>query len=550
MPITITSVKRIERTPLSLILVKGEAPGCESLNLASSCSGNLAPVVVQGGHWEAEIANTNNCPCGSAITITANCTHGNMITTSLSTILNCGDCRTLSISELVVSDCDQKRNREVQFNLIFSPPIPMGSTAKAISTRSGTSSTETIFDFISAQSDISSYAYSTKLQPLARSSALDGVLYSYVFDVTLTDSGGGSHCLTLTKIGVNVDPCTSPGDLICPSIAKIDITSGCFDPAARAPVKVQFVATTDDPSHLISGYEWDFGDTAPGASNHARTTIPEAEHNYTGTGDFPVKLTLVHIDACTNVGPKSIMTTASVRDCPCPNGQTRNADGKCVAMALCPPGQQRNAEGKCVPTDPIAETLSCFVLRLLAPIFGALAIVSAFLAFCFTPLPPLPPFWPLIIIAAVFALVAVIVFILWLKQTCPRPCAWGLLMIAQLLIGAGWGGVFFAFCCPWLGWLGLVLLGVGIGLLGLWISECKPSPCGVISEIGFVLFGVAIPVIGFVMIYPPAQVCALQTHLAQGSLKRVLASILHAGLDTVSAGLGIAASACAKPKGN
>ncbi len=303
-----------------------------------------------------------------------------------------------------------------------------------------------------------------------------------------TDPDGTPSCNVSASGSFPLESCG--GLLPCPSITAINVTPACADPAAGVAANVDFTVVTNDPSGLISGFEWDFGDPASGDANQAQTATPNATHTYSGTGNFTVTVRVNSSD-CTGGGPRSVTTLVSVPLCPCPPGQVRDANGRCVV----PPGN---------------EDFGCKLLRELLVGFAALAILGTMLAFCLF-VPGSGPFWIVIGVAGGLALAAAIMFGFWLFLPCPRPCGWGLLMAGQIVFGAGWGAVYFFFCCVWIGWVGLGLLLLSAVLLGLWINECRPTVCTVFIELAWVLTVVILPLISFILFYPPAALCALSS---------------------------------------
>lgn len=301
-----------------------------------------------------------------------------------------------------------------------------------------------------------------------------------------TAPDGTPSCNVSAASSFSLDACSGPAT--CPSITSLEVTPACADPAAGLSANVSFTVQTSDPSGLISGFRWDFGDPNSGGANHANTATPTATHSYSRTGNFTVTVTARVRSGCEGGGPTTATTLVAVPFCPCPPGQTRNARGQCVA--------------------PATETLGCMVLRELAAALSALALVAVLVAFCFF-WPPAIPFWIAIGVAAGLTIAAGILFAFWFFSNCPRPCGWGLLLAGQIFLGVGWGAVYFFLCCPWLGWTGIVVLAIAVGLLVGWYNECHPGLCAVAVELGWVLTVVVPPVLSFIMLYPPAHVCAV-----------------------------------------
>lgn len=330
-----------------------------------------------------------------------------------------------------------------------------------------------------------------------------------------TAPDGTPTCNVTAGGSFRLDPCSGPAT--CPSITAINVTPSCADPAAGVAANVSFAVATTDPSGLINGFAWDFGEPASGGANQAVTATPNATHSYSGPGNFTVTVRANIRAACAGGGPTTASTLVSVPLCPCPPGQTRDATGRCVA-----------------PPPPVTEDFGCMALRELAAALAALAILATMVAFCLF-VPPSLPFWIVIGVAAGLALAAAIILAIWLGLPCPRPCAWGLLMAGQIFFGFGWGAVYFFFCCAWLGWVGIVALAIGAGLLAAWINECRPTVCTVFRELAWVLTVVVAPVLAFIILYPPAAACAFGT---------LLARIITAALTIAAAAIATVALAC------
>ena len=101
-------------------------------------------------------------------------------------------------------------------------------------------------------------------------------------------------------------------------------------------------------------------------------------------------------------------------------------------------------------------------------------------------------------------------------------------MAGQIFFGVGWGALYFFFCCPWLGWVGVAALVIGLGLLALWFMQCQPAICTVWKELAWVLAVVVAPVVALILLYPPALACALGSFIA---------ALINAVLTLVSAAI-------------
>jgi hypothetical protein len=136
-----------------------------------------------------------------------------------------------------------------------------------------------------------------------------------------------------------------------------------------------------------------------------------------------------------------------------------------------------------------------------------LAVVAAALALLALVLIPCIPAaaTPLLWTAGVLALIAGVAGVL--SFLCPKRCGELLLSSAQVLIGVGWGVLYFVVCCPALAIVGAGLLATGWGLMVAWRKQCGKSWCAVWKEIAYILTGVVIPLIGYAKAIPVLSVC-------------------------------------------
>jgi len=249
-------------------------------------------------------------------------------------------------------------------------------------------------------------------------------------------------------------------------------------------------------SQQLVRFDWNFGDPASGPANTASTLPPNivASHTYQSPGNYTVQVTAVGPAGC----PPS---TASVP----------------VSVPAC---QSSTGNG--------GENAGCIVARLLAVVLFALALLAVLLGIC---IPVLAPaiYW----IAFGLAVAGLIALVLWLVLCGDKPCGWGWLLPAQVLLGAGWISVYFgdfggsSGCCPWLGWVGVGLLLLSALFFFLWYRLCHPGWCEVLAEIAYALTGVVLPAIGYILSVPVVQNCV------NGEISRILTVI--AGLIATSA---------------
>jgi hypothetical protein len=150
------------------------------------------------------------------------------------------------------------------------------------------------------------------------------------------------------------------------------------------------------------------------------------------------------------------------------------------------------------------EETGCIVARMIAVVLFAVGTIAFLLGFCF---PALAPY--IFYVAAGLGIAAIIVLIIW-AIVCPtKPCGWGWLLIGQVLICVGWVAVYFWNCCAWLGVAGIAFLLLGIGALAIWAVLCRIGMCRVLREAAIPLTVVALPLIGYILLFPPAAACAI-----------------------------------------
>lgn len=91
---------------------------------------------------------------------------------------------------------------------------------------------------------------------------------------------------------------------------------------------------------------------------------------------------------------------------------------------------------------------------------------------------------------------------------CPKPCAWAVLVSAQVVLGVGFAAVYFAACCPPLLFIGLSLVGAGLGLFTAWARICQRSTCDVLQEVALTLVSVVLPLLAWMkFVFPPLALC-------------------------------------------
>jgi hypothetical protein len=321
----------------------------------------------------------------------------------------------------------------------------------------------------------------------------------------------------------------------CPTIKAISPQIDCFDadPSKNKPGTVQFQASIDDPSGLVTGYQWEFGDGSPASTTSTNTV----SHDYGQDGAFTAKLTL---------------QTAG----PCIGGLRDRAMG--ITVPKCPTQPQREAGG-------------CFMLRLIATLLIAAALALVGLTFCkyyllsaptrISAMPPAPfqgawladPFWHYIVAAAILAGVGIVLLLIYafLKPCRNKPCMWVLLLFGNILLGAGWIMLYFWACCAWIGPLGLVGMVVGAGLLVGWILECRPTRCQVLKELVGVLLPTILAIIAYILLIPDLRACAHPICPVNGitvcPVSTIAVYALQVGMATVAAALAtFFAAACTK----
>lgn len=133
--------------------------------------------------------------------------------------------------------------------------------------------------------------------------------------------------------------------------------------------------------------------------------------------------------------------------------------------------------------------------------------------------------------AAGLAAASAIALLIW-AIFCPnKPCKYGLLLSAQIALGAGIGALYFAPCCPWLWAVGAGLILAGIAGIILWAKECRKTFCQVMAELAVVITVVIIPVLDWLGLVPVLSAC--------------LNPAVEAAVSTLSAAIALALAKCA-----
>ena len=106
-------------------------------------------------------------------------------------------------------------------------------------------------------------------------------------------SGTKSVALTVTTSDGCINKVVS--NVTVPAASTIDFSAtplqGCI------PLSSTFTAIYDNGSGTVTGYSWNFGDPASGASN--TSTLPNPSHNYTVAGKYDVSLSITTSNGCT-----------------------------------------------------------------------------------------------------------------------------------------------------------------------------------------------------------------------------------------------------------
>ena len=290
----------------------------------------------------------------------------------------------------------------------------------------------------------------------------------------------GSFCGVAT-VSITVLPC-------CPIITMVSATLGANECAGGTnTATVSFSAITNPPA-APGNYTWNFGDGSPPVTNPG----PNASHNYATAGTFTATVTV------------------NRPGCPPSSGSTG------VTVPACGPGGPGGNGG--------GGGFGCLGARIIMTIAAILAIASASIAAC---IPAAASFlFTLAIVLGIIAGIAAILFAIF----CPKPCAWGLLFLWQVLLGVGLLLLCFTTCCPSFWVIGGGLTAAGLGLMALWKSRCNKSNCDVLKELVIAISGVVVPLVGWFLGVPVLMAC--------------MNTIITAALTTLAGLIAIAASQC------
>ena len=75
------------------------------------------------------------------------------------------------------------------------------------------------------------------------------------------------------------------------------------------------------------------------------------------------------------------------------------------------------------------------------------------------------------------------------------------------LLGAGVGVIILSGCCAWVLWVGLGLTLLGLGALLVWRDKCGKSWCTVAKEITYVIGGIVLPIVSYILYIPGISDC-------------------------------------------
>jgi hypothetical protein len=289
----------------------------------------------------------------------------------------------------------------------------------------------------------------------------------------------GSFC-GFTTVSVTVLPC-------CPIITMVSATVGANECAGGTnTAAVSFSAITNPPA-APGNYTWTFGDGSPAVTNPG----PNATHDYATAGNFTATVTV------------------NRPGCPPSSGSTA------VTVPACGGGGNGGNGG---------GGFGCLGARIIMTIAAILAIAAASIAACIPPAATV-----LFTLAAVFGAIALIAGILF-AIFCPKPCAWGVLLTWQVLLGVGIILLCFTTCCPTFWALGSGLAGIGLGVMAWWKQHCDKSNCDLLKELVIVMSGVLLPLLGWLGVIPALSAC--------------INPIITGTLSTLAAAVSVSATNC------
>jgi PKD domain len=510
------------------IQITGTATECPSVVLTVGCSGAPAPVsgtftVDASGHWVGQFIEVAGCQCGGSIQVRAQCSSNPACNTVFTGILSCGEnCPAVSVT-VTQGDC-HNGVRDVTLTANITPAGP-GQVNTEWDFGDGNSSTGTWGNTNTVTHGYSPGDYTAQLlinsimgcpptpTPPFHVAECDcpevanltvtvagcagagntaaaaftgsfpgstqGCQFQWDFGdgspEVITATPNASHaytapgtfaasvvthcgeCIRSTTVTVDVPGC-------CPGVTAVLVSpvQGCAGDGNLA--SFNFTATTA-PANAPGTYTWEFGDGTPPQT----TNTPTTTHAFANDGNFNV--TVVYSSGLPQCGTTTASTPVNVPRCPPP-----------------PP-----------PEKP--ESFSCIGLRWLIVLTFIFAFLSLFIGLC------IPGAGTGFLIAAGgLAIAGAILLVIWLL-ICPQPCAWGLLLSWEILLGAGIGALYLAPCCPQLWIIGAVAVLAAVGLLAAWVRQCNETRCDVIRELLLVIVAVIIPVFGWVRNIPLLALC-------------------------------------------
>ena len=296
----ITSVTGIGGgNPPTQLLVEGTASSCEAVSVVANCTKGLekpidisaTPVNAAGQNvWSVALKVDPNCPCGTVITVSADCALGAPGGDS-KTFTLCDECPTVTV-DVVVGDCEQTGplagTRPVTYTVTFNPPLG-SNTAYVNISYGGTDAATGLSSASVSGTGGSSVVKTAHLSP-------SPLGYASTASVTVLSPQNAALCVpplpifsfTTRAAGVpprvDVDPC-----LPCPS--SVQVVVGQPVPPLIAPhVQLEATvvwpnATPPPPPPVPATYTWTV--TLPNGTQ-AHHTGPDATLNtltgWTGQG--------------------------------------------------------------------------------------------------------------------------------------------------------------------------------------------------------------------------------------------------------------------------
>jgi hypothetical protein len=457
--LTIASVTGTGPAGSPTVTVTGTGTDCAEVDVALDC-GSGPPLTekatVTAGAWSATFQNTG-CPCGSEITVSAQCTTDAACTATLATTLFCDNCPLVDV-DVTVGDCNAMGLREVTFDVTVTPPPGVLLVFTEIEFEPG--------QFSGAQNALTwsaTHAFATGAAPTP-------VLH------ILVPTGCADVAIPV--------PLLEACEAQCPLVTPIPNYGDCPNETQRI---IQFTALYTGPGGPIT-VRMRYGPALADVSMDVPLTpqpVPQnvAERLYDRDAVHTATLEIVDPPDC----PSTSVTFGPLAPC----SSTPVPPQPIEPVEPTPPP---------IPEPPDSESVSCLGLRWVILLFAALSSFFFLLFFCPNGGPLFHQQWQLTAALAMLA-VAVGLLIIWYFICEAARCqilrlAWEWPLVSAML------ALYLSGCCTGYVWLALGLMAGAMTAYVTWELTCDIDPCDRLKEWTFTLATIAVGLFSALALYP------------------------------------------------